>query len=75
MLYLNDVEGDTKIYNEVYKKSYKGNCVKDVDKKYTVLKTIRPEQGKAVCWDGKYYHAASFPKPGTRRIVVVFTFI
>jgi hypothetical protein len=75
MLYLNDAEGDTKIFNEVYKKSYKGNCVKDVDKKYTVLKRIRPEQGKAVCWDGKYYHAASFPKPGTRRIVVVFTFI
>ena len=75
MLYLNDAEGNTKIFNEVYKKSYKGNCIKDVDKKYTILKTIKPEQGKAVCWDGKYYHAASFPKPGTRRIVLVFTFI
>jgi hypothetical protein len=76
MLYLNDSDGDTKIYKDVYKKIYKGNCVKDIDKyELKILKEITPEQGKAVCWDGKYYHAASFPKPGTRRIVVVFTFI
>ena len=71
MLYLNDTSGDTLIFDKVYDgKKY----ALDVTKKLDVLKRIKPEYGKAVCWDGKYYHAAAFCKPMQRRIVAVITF-
>lgn len=35
---------------------------------------IRPEAGKAVCFDGAYYHANEFPKESERRVVCVVCF-
>jgi len=71
MLYLNDTSGDTLVFDKVYNGKKR---VLDVTKKLKVLKRIKPELGKAVCWDGKYYHAASFCKPMQRRVVAVITF-
>jgi hypothetical protein len=71
MIYLNKTKGDTIIYDE----KFNGNVLKDINKKYKILKSIKPEIGKAVCWDGTYYHAASYPECGNRRVVLVMTFI
>jgi hypothetical protein len=76
MLYLNDIEGDTLVYNEKYKGEPK--CViplETIKKPLKILKKISPEKGKIVCWDGEHYHTGSFCKPGKQRVVVVFTFI
>ena len=72
MLYLNDTSGDTLIFDKIYNGK---KTVLDVTKKLKILKRIKPEFGKAVCWDGKYYHTASFCKPMERRVVAVITFV
>lgn len=71
MLYLNDTSGDTLVFDKVYNGK---KAVLDVTNKLSVLKRIKPELGKAVCWDGNYYHASSFCKPMQRRVVAVITF-
>jgi hypothetical protein len=71
IIYLNDAVGDTIIYD----KKYDGRELLDINEKTPIFKKIKPESGKAICWDGEYYHAASYPKEGKRRIVLVMTFI
>jgi len=78
MLYLNDVDGDTLIYDKINKSKNPDDCIiplENIKEPFKILKKIKPEQGKAVCWDGKYFHAASFCPQGKRRIVLVITFI
>jgi len=76
MLYLNTVSGDTLIYNKKYQYKKRSFYIEKIKKSFNILKSINPEIGKCVCWDGEYYHAASFPKEeGSRRIVLVLTFI
>ena len=73
MVYLTNSTGSTLIFDSTYKKNQ--NKKSKSLTKFKILKEIKPEAGKAVCWDGKQYHAACFPKPGTRRVVLVMTFI
>jgi hypothetical protein len=75
MLYLNNVEGDTLIYNKVNDKQKCVIPIEELKKPLKIIKRIKPEQGKAVCWNGNYFHAASFCPPGKIRVVLVFTFI
>ena len=77
MMYLNNTSGDTIIYN---KKFYPGGLtilpIDETSKRpMKELKRVSPELGKVMCVDGKHFHAGSFPEPGDRRVVVVFTFI
>jgi hypothetical protein len=71
IVYLNDAVGDTIIYD----KKYDGKELLNINEKIPIFKNIKPEVGKAICWDGEYYHAASYPKEGKRRVVLVMTFI
>jgi len=77
MMYLNNTSGDTIIYD---KKFYPGGLtilpIDETSKRpMKELKRVSPELGKVMCVDGKHFHAGSFPEPGDRRVVVVFTFI
>lgn len=71
IIYLNDAVGDTIIYD----KKYNGKELLDINEKLKIFKKVTPEIGKAICWDGEHYHAASYPKEGKRRVVLVMTFI
>jgi hypothetical protein len=76
MIYLNNVEGETLIYDKVNKNEKKFIIpIEEIKTPMKIIKKIKPEQGKAVCWDGNYFHAATFCPPGKRRVVLVFTFI
>jgi hypothetical protein len=75
MIYLNNVEGDTLIYDKINNKKKYVIPIEEIKKPFKIIKRIKPEQGKAVCWDGNYFHAASFCPPGKIRVVLVFTFI
>jgi hypothetical protein len=76
MLYLNTTEGNTIVYDKKYtsKKQFTTMPLERIKKPLNKIIEIKPEFGKAVCWNGSYYHAAGYPKEG-RRIVVVFTFV
>lgn len=72
MIYLNNTSGDTIIFD----KKYNGKkTVLDVNKKLKIKERIKPELGKAICFDGSYYHTAAFCKPMQRRVVAVLTFV
>ena len=76
MLYLNTIEGNTIVYDKKYvnKKQFTTMPLEKIKKPLKKIKEIKPERGKAVCWNGSYYHAAGFPKEG-RRVVAVITFV
>jgi len=76
MLYLNTINGNTIVYDKKYtsKKQFTTIPLEKIKKPFNKIKEIKPELGKAVCWDGSYYHAAGFPKEG-RRVVAVITFV
>ena len=40
-----------------------------------IIERVSPQQGKAICYDGSYYHTAAFCKPREIRKVLIFTFI
>jgi hypothetical protein len=71
MIYLNATDGDTIIYD----KKFNGKDRIISSRNLNILKTIKPEMYKVVCWDGDYYHAATYPKTNNRRVVFVATFI
>ena len=70
IIYLNKTDGDTIIYD----KKYNGKNTLDINKPLKIKKLINPEVGKIVCWDGNYYHAATYPKLNKRRVILVTTF-
>ena len=75
MIYLNDTQGDTIIYDKKFNnKDDEVIKLENIKKPLKILKSIKPEIGKAICWDGEYYHAATYPKSGNRRVVLVITF-
>jgi hypothetical protein len=64
LCYLNDSDGDTIFYNET-----------EESDEYSVLKTVSPEFGKAVIFNGANYHSVSFPKKNNHRIVINVDFV
>mgnify|MGYP003115170448 FL=1 len=71
MIYLNNTDGETIVYDKRF--DNKNSLL--LSHKMKILKTIKPELYKIVCWDGSYYHAATYPKDNNRRVVFVATFI
>jgi hypothetical protein len=59
ILYMNDSDGDTVIYNETSKSD-----------SYTVQKTISPKRNRLVFFDGKYYHTGHSPSQNNYRILL-----
>ena len=71
MIYLNDTDGETIVYNKKF--DNKNRLI--LSDKLDIIKNIKPELYKIVCWDGSYYHAATYPKDNNRRVAFVATFI
>ncbi len=78
LLYINDSDGDTIIYNEKYNQSYGENNIsyyKNVLKEnVSILSRSTPEENKFIMFDGMHYHSSSTPVKTSRRIVVNYAF-
>lgn len=72
LMYLNDCDGDTIIFDKRYDN---GPTCLSVDEglKLNVAKRITPKAGKVILFDGKYFHTNVFPSIGKFRFVCVFT--
>lgn len=78
IIYLNDdyEGGDTLLFDRYYFDQL--NVQYDLEttdlSQFNVMKRITPKKGKLVCFDGKIFHAAEWPKDNKRRVVCVITF-
>ena len=63
--YVNDSDGDTFIFNEIYNSSNPAKI-----KKLTVQKKISPKKNRVVIFSGRYFHASSNPIHSENRIVL-----
>jgi hypothetical protein len=60
--YINDVDGDTLIFEE--------KCYGDYDfSKKKLVKRVQPKKGRAVIFDANRFHAGSWPSDKTRYII------
>ena len=74
--YVNDCDGDTFIFNE----SFEDVSVEESGRfananRFTLARRIPPKKGKMICFDGKYYHASSYPTQATKRIAITYNFV
>ncbi len=78
LLYLNDSDGDTLIYNEQYnpKSGLTESDYYDIvlHRKVTVNQNIECKENRFVCFDGYTYHSSTCPMNVNRRITVNFNF-
>ncbi|HXU04797.1 MAG TPA: 2OG-Fe(II) oxygenase [Polyangia bacterium] len=73
--YVNDADGDTFLFDE----TVDGLRVADSgryarQKGFTVRRAVSPQKGKMICFDGRHYHASSYPTSASKRIAVTFNF-
>lgn len=76
LYYVNSCDGDTFFFNETLPLNKYQNIAQvfthDLEyKNRTIYKTITPEQGKAVLFDGIQYHAAGIPSLDNRYVINV----
>ncbi len=79
LLYMNDSDGYTYLYNEKYDLNYSKNnsglYYREVlDRKTTVKDKILAEENKIIFFDGLTYHSSSAPTKTKRRIAVNYVF-
>lgn len=79
LLYLNDSDGDTVIYDQRYEIEFIGK--KNIHQRYleikdnlTVLKSITPKKNRFVSFDGYHYHSSTTPTQVDRRVVINFNY-
>ncbi len=85
LLYLNDVNVEDKRYNNtvIFDKQIDFSAEEepycyDLDfykEKIPIKCEIKPKFGKIICFNGSYFHANRFPKPGENRLVCVFNLL
>jgi len=61
LYYVNDSDGNTEITNKIFGES--------IINEETIIKSIQPQKGKCVVFDGKYYHRSTHPQYSDRCIV------
>lgn len=78
LLYLNDSDGDTVFYNEIYDEKsnmspedYYKHMLKN---KVTLKYKITPKENRFVCFDSSIFHSSSVPVKTQKRIVISFNF-
>lgn len=72
--YLNDSDGDTFFFDEFLDPNIK-RFINGYDPSlFTVAKSIKPKQGKLVLFDGRRYHASSYPESTPERMVLNINF-
>ena len=73
ILYLNDSDGDTFIFDKYYNKfEASENVLKDIDKK--IIFKQPPKRGNGVYFDGRQYHAGNSPINYKSRYLINFDF-
>lgn len=78
LLYLNDSDGDTIIYNERY--DYNSNMDPNdfykakLQSKVTVYSRVEPKKNRLLVFDGSIYHSSSSPQKHSQRSVLAFCF-
>ena len=74
LLYLNDSDGDTQIYNEQYDSASDTDPFEYFQQRYkgqpTLLATSTPEENKLIWFDGSHYHASQGPTTVAKRVVI-----
>jgi hypothetical protein len=79
LIYLNDSDGNTVLYNEKYDVNSNLSSVdyynQVLNSSVTVRETISPEKNKILLFDGHIYHSSSTPVTHTNRIVLNFSFV
>jgi hypothetical protein len=69
ILYLNDSDGPTVLYNERYA------GIDEMDSsKLTIMENITPKRNRLLVFDGMHFHSSSYPKNTQRRIMINFNF-
>ena len=68
------IHRNTLIFNKKHKKGEPHTFLLEKKPDYKILYKIKPKQFRVACFDGKYFHAAEFPKNNQQRIVSVSTF-
>jgi len=74
LLYLNDSDGDTVIYNETFDPLGTISSREQYDSitSFTKLASITPKKGTFLFFNGKHYHSSSTPTAHANRVVVNF---
>ena len=74
LLYLNDSDGDTQIYNEKYDSSSNADTYQYFQQVYkgqsTIMETSTPEENKLIWFRGLHYHASQSPTTVAKRVVI-----
>ena len=69
IFYLNDSDGDTVIYNQVYDPQKDQNHY-SIKRWLTVKKRIQPKANRLLAYDGKYIHTGHTPSKHNTRILI-----
>jgi hypothetical protein len=74
--YVNDSDGDTFLFNETVDDVSVDGSVEHANRgRFTLAGTVPPKKGKMACFDGRHYHASSYPSEAARRIAITFNFV
>jgi hypothetical protein len=74
--YVNDCDGDTFIFEE----TFDDVSVEDSGRyananRFRTRRSIAPQRGKMICFDGRHYHASSYPTQASKRIAITYNFV
>ncbi len=74
--YVNDADGDTFIFDQTLDDvSVEASGRHANENRFTISRSISPRKGKMICFDGRHYHASSYPTKASKRIAVTFNFV
>lgn len=68
LYYVNDSDGDTIMYNEVF------NINEEKPENFTIRERISPKKNRAVIFDGHIYHSSSKPTKNASRLIINIDF-
>ena len=74
--YVNDCDGDTVLFDQ----TIDDVSVEDSGRyangnRFRISRSIAPQKGKMIGFDGRHYHASSYPTRASKRIVVTYNFV
>ena len=74
--YVNDCDGDTFIFDQTFEDvSVEDSGAYANANKFTIRRSFAPRKGKMICFDGRHYHASSYPTKASKRIAVTYNFV
>jgi hypothetical protein len=74
--YVNDADGDTVVFDQTFDDVSVADSGRYAsENRFSIHRTIAPRKGKMICFDGRHYHASSYPTRTSKRIAVTFNFV